>query len=189
MMGKTLGLFMIIILLVTGIIIAEGQCAIRDPLFTSQQLPTASISPRWIEPAPNQTSPVFENNNKDILSYLNDSKYSTFLKLLKDVRLDSRLSSAQFVVLAPSNEAFPESTLEKITANETILISILEYHIIPGRIDEIDSNRANTLNGIRVNLTQIQNDNQKAVEVENGNVIPINRVQIPSPIREILQNS
>jgi uncharacterized surface protein with fasciclin (FAS1) repeats len=191
MISKEFELFLIIGLFAAICIIdVEGQSDFRETLLLSNQMPNvASLPYRIVEPVQiwgnNPPGPASESMS--ILGYLNRNEYSIFDKLISFARLDNLLSNGQFTVLAPSNEAFdslPKGDLEEILENETILVSILQYLILPGSFDEIDPNAAYTLSGKEINLTFfiMQYGNQQVVQLSNGNVIPVSSVLRPDSL-------
>lgn len=104
-------------------------------------------------------------------------------------------SEGPFTVFAPTNEAFaalPEGTLENLLKpeNKATLISILKYHVVPGKVMSTDlSNgmKATTANGAKITI-QINEDgvmiNDASViaadiMASNGVVHVINKVILP----------
>ena len=68
--------------------------------------------------------------------------FTTLVTAIKAADLVDTLSgTGPFTVFAPTNAAFakiPEATLEAVLADKTMLISILTYHVVAGRVMSID---------------------------------------------------
>ena len=78
---------------------------------------------------------------------------STLSKLIHDAGLDDTLRGpGPFTVFAPSDEAFkavPAKTLAELAANKDLLVSVLTYHVLPGKLlsTEVKNGPAKTVNG------------------------------------------
>ncbi|WP_416675309.1 fasciclin domain-containing protein [Egbenema bharatensis] len=103
-----------------------------------------------------------------------------------------------YTILAPTDEAFaelPEGALEQLLQpeNQGLLRQVLAYHVIPAEVmsDDISTGRVETLGGgIAVQVAEdriIVNDGsviQADVQAANGVVHVINRVLMPSELRQ-----
>jgi uncharacterized surface protein with fasciclin (FAS1) repeats len=72
---------------------------------------------------------------------------STLSKLIKDAGLGDTLRGAgPFTLFAPSDEAFkalPAKTLAELSADPTLLKSVLSYHVVPGNLSSAEAKTAN----------------------------------------------
>lgn len=108
-------------------------------------------------------------------------------------------SEGPFTVFAPTNEAFaalPEGTLESLLLeeNKDMLISILTYHVVPGKVmstDLSDGMSAETVQGSNVTVgvgdgVTVNGANVVMADVEasNGVVHIIDAVILPEPEEE-----
>jgi len=100
-----------------------------------------------------------------------------------------------FTVFAPTNEAFaslPDGTLEMLLKpeNKDKLVSILTYHVVPGKVmstDLANGMKANTVNGAAIHVeigdngVMINNAIVTAADInaKNGVVHVINKVILP----------
>lgn len=122
--------------------------------------------------------------------------FSILADLIVDLGLDETLTSANFTVFAPTNDAFnalPDGTIESLTEEE--LTSILTYHVVSGVVLSsqiqpqqdvetlqgerilLQSNAGVTVNG---NATVINPD----LEASNGVIHAIDEVLLPAQFRE-----
>jgi len=122
--------------------------------------------------------------------------FSILADLIVDLGLDETLTSANFTVFAPTNDAFnalPDGTVESLTEDE--LTSILTYHVLSGvvRSSEIEAQQdVETVQGERILLqsnagvtvngsaTVINPD----LEASNGIIHAIDEVLLPADFRE-----
>ncbi len=152
-------------------------------------------------------APVMNNDDKnEINGYDSDivelavqsEALSTLVAAVQAAGLVETLQSdGPFTVFAPTNEAFaalPEGTLESLLLEENrgMLIDILTYHVVPGKVkstDLSDGMTAETVQGtsitINVNNYGVTVDGasviQADVEASNGIVHIIDAVIIPQP--------
>ncbi len=110
--------------------------------------------------------------------------------------VDALRGDGPFTVFAPTDEAFaalPEGALESLLRpeNRDDLVTVLTYHVVPGRLDAADVARArglDTLGGQRLGVATPggrvvvgdANVVQANVECSNGIVHAIDRVLLPS---------
>jgi uncharacterized surface protein with fasciclin (FAS1) repeats len=118
---------------------------------------------------------------------------STLSKLIQDAGLTETLRGpGPFTVFAPTDEAFkavPAKTLADIAANKELLVSVLTYHVLPGKVlsTEVKNGPAKTVNGASVTLYKsgefltvedalvLQAD----LPASNGTIHLVDRVLIP----------
>ena len=127
---------------------------------------------------------------------VSNKDFSTLVTALKAADLVSALSGeGPFTVFAPTNEAFaklPEGTVESLLKpeNKDKLISILTYHVIPGKVMSKDikpSQMVKTVNGQQVSIklsygkVSVDGANVTAADVEadNGVIHIIDSVILP----------
>jgi uncharacterized surface protein with fasciclin (FAS1) repeats len=83
---------------------------------------------------------------------------STLSKLIHDAGLDDTLRGpGPFTVFAPTDEAFkavPAKTLAELAANKELLVAVLTYHVLPGKLlsTEVKNGPAKTVNGASLAL-------------------------------------
>jgi uncharacterized surface protein with fasciclin (FAS1) repeats len=118
---------------------------------------------------------------------------STLSKLIQDAGLAETLRGpGPFTVFAPTDEAFkavPAKTLAELAANKELLVAVLTYHVLPGKVlaSEVKNGPAKTVNGASVTLYKsgefltvedalvLQAD----VPASNGTIHLVDRVLIP----------
>jgi uncharacterized surface protein with fasciclin (FAS1) repeats len=123
-----------------------------------------------------------------------NKQFSTLVTLVKKAGLVKALSgTTKLTLFAPTNAAFakvPQTTLAKLAKNKTLLVKVLEYHVLPGVVHAstvLKLASAKTLEGARVHFTirgghayvnqaQIIKTNIRA---SNGLIHVINGVLIP----------
>ena len=123
-----------------------------------------------------------------------NKQFSTLVTLVKKAGLVKALSgTTKLTLFAPTNAAFakvPKATLAKLARNKSLLVKVLEYHVLPGVVPAstvLKLNSAKTLEGARVHFTirgghayanqaQIIKTNIRA---SNGLIHVINGVLIP----------
>ncbi len=123
-----------------------------------------------------------------------NKQFSTLVTLVKKAGLVKALSgTTKLTLFAPTNAAFakvPKATLAKLARNKSLLVKVLEYHVLPGVVPAstvLKLNSAKTLEGARVRFTirgghayanqaQIIKTNIRA---SNGLIHVINGVLIP----------
>ena len=121
-------------------------------------------------------------------------QFSTLVSLVKKAGLVSALSgSSKLTVFAPTNAAFktvPKATLSKLAADKSLLIKVLEYHVVKGEVlagQVVKLHSAKTLEGasvsVRVSGASVYVNDAKViktnVKASNGVIHVINAVLIP----------
>jgi len=119
---------------------------------------------------------------------------STLVKLVKTAGLVKALSgTTQLTVFAPTNAAFakvPKATLNKLAHNKKLLASVLEYHVVKGRLTAAQIEKRHslkTLEGssltVKVKQGSVFINQAKVIKANvsasNGIVHVINSVLIP----------
>jgi len=121
-------------------------------------------------------------------------QFSTLVSLVKKAGLVKALSGpAKLTVFAPTNAAFaavPKATLAKLAANRSLLIKVLEYHVVKGQVlaaQVVKLRSAKTLEGSSVKITvkggNVYVNKAKVIKTDvrasNGVIHVINSVLIP----------
>lgn len=85
----------------------------------------------------------------------NTEGFATLVGLLEDAGLAEALSGdGPFTVFAPTDAAFAaldQTTLEAVQDDDDLLLTVLNYHVVPGQVfksDLIDGASVGTLNGV-----------------------------------------
>jgi uncharacterized surface protein with fasciclin (FAS1) repeats len=121
-------------------------------------------------------------------------QFSTLVSLVKKAGLVGALSgSTKLTVFAPTNAAFaavPKSTIKELEANKSLLVKVLEYHVVKGEVlaaQVLKLHSAKTLEGasvkIRVSGGSVYVNQAKViktnVKASNGVIHVINAVLLP----------
>lgn len=83
---------------------------------------------------------------------------STLSKLINDAGLTETLKEAgPYTVFAPTDDAFkavPAKTLEALSKDKALLLSVLTYHVLPGKVTtaEVKNGPVTTVQGAPVSL-------------------------------------
>jgi uncharacterized surface protein with fasciclin (FAS1) repeats len=118
---------------------------------------------------------------------------STLNKLIIDAGLAETLRGAgPYTVFAPTNEAFkavPAKTMAELAADKTLLVSVLTFHVLPGKVMAADVKTANvkTVQGANVAVSKAGTFvtvedavvQQADVPATNGVIHIIDKVLIP----------
>jgi uncharacterized surface protein with fasciclin (FAS1) repeats len=118
---------------------------------------------------------------------------STLSKLINDAGLADTLRGAgPFTVFAPTNDAFkavPAATMARLAQDKEMLLAVLNYHVIPGKLSAADVKTGNvkTVHGANVALSKAGTFvtvedavvSQADVAVTNGVVHVIDQVLLP----------
>lgn len=119
---------------------------------------------------------------------------STLVKLVKSAGLVKALSgTTKLTVFAPTNAAFakvPKATLNKLAHNKKLLVSVLEYHVVKGKLTAAQIEKRTslkTLEGaslkVKVKHGSVYINQAKVIKANlsasNGVVHVINGVLIP----------
>ena len=125
--------------------------------------------------------------------------FTTLAQAVEAAEIGNALQNGQqYTILAPTDEAFaelPEGILEQLLQpeNQNLLRQVLAYHVIPAEVtsNELSTGRVETLGGgIAVQVAEdriIVNDGsviQADIQAANGVVHVINRVLMPSDLRQ-----
>jgi uncharacterized surface protein with fasciclin (FAS1) repeats len=85
---------------------------------------------------------------------------STLSKLINDAGLADTLRGAgPFTVFAPTNEAFkavPAATMAQLAQDKQMLLAVLNYHVIPGKVTsaEVKTGNVKTVQGANVAVSK-----------------------------------
>ncbi len=144
---------------------------------------------------PGNTTPQGAKNLVDTIAAY--GSFNTLSKVLHQAKLDDTLrGTGPFTLFAPTDAAFaklPPGKLEELmrAENKDELVSLLSYHVIPGRSTSADVaklNTAKTINGkmapIALKGTKVTFDGAEVVEPDilssNGVLHGIDKVNIPT---------
>ena len=122
---------------------------------------------------------------------------STLTKLLGDAGLTDTLNQpGPYTVFAPTDDAFkavPAKTLEALSKDKALLISVLTYHVVPGKVTsaEVKNGPVTTVQGAPVSLYRSGSFvtvesavvTTADVEASNGVVHIVDQVLIP-PVKK-----
>lgn len=130
-----------------------------------------------------------------------DAKFSTFTKVISDAGLTAKLREpGPFTILAPTNEAFSKVPAETLTdlqkpENRSMLLEILNYHILPGKKMSAEIGRLmavktlqgqdikiDATNGIKINGARLQARN---VDATNGVLHAIDTLLTPAATAKV----
>ena len=121
-----------------------------------------------------KTNTAHENDIVD--TAISVGMFNTLVTAVNEAGLvDTLKSPGPFTVFAPTDEAFtklPAGTIENLLKpeNKEKLVSILTYHVVPGKVasaDVVKLNSAKTVNGKEVSI----NTSEGKVMVDNATVI------------------
>lgn len=136
-----------------------------------------------------------------------DERFSTLLDLLSDAGLTETLTSGEFTVFAPTNEAFAaldDATLANLAANPEVLRQVLLYHVVQGRLTAEQLASSTSLNSVQggtlslslsgttrtVNAAPIA---ASFTNASNGTIFVINQVLLPPgltiPAAEVVEEA
>lgn len=122
---------------------------------------------------------------------------STLTKLINDAGLTETLKApGPYTVFAPTDDAFkavPAKTLDALSKDKALLISVLTYHVVPGKVTsaEVKNGPVTTVQGAPVSLYRsgsfvtVENAVVTTADLEasNGVVHIIDQVLIP-PVKK-----
>ncbi len=105
----------------------------------------------------------------------NDGRFSTLVAAVQAAGLVDTLSSGEFTVFAPTNDAFAALladlglTAEELLANTELLTTVLTYHVVPGTVNAQAIIDAGTISATTVNGASLSADATSGSVVINGN--------------------
>ena len=122
---------------------------------------------------------------------------STLTKLINDAGLTETLKEpGPYTVFAPTDDAFkavPAKTLEALSKDKALLISVLTYHVVPGKVTsaEVKNGPVTTVQGAPVSLYRsgsfvtVENAVVTTADIDasNGVVHIVDQVMIP-PVKK-----
>jgi uncharacterized surface protein with fasciclin (FAS1) repeats len=85
------------------------------------------------------SAPAAASSSQNIVQVASSSpQFSTLVSLVKKAGLVGALSgTTKLTVFAPTNAAFaavPKATLDRLAANRSLLVKVLEYHVVKGEV-------------------------------------------------------
>ncbi|MFC4425885.1 fasciclin domain-containing protein [Deinococcus navajonensis] len=114
---------------------------------------------------------------------VNDERFSTLRDLLSDAGLTETLTSGEYTIFAPTNEAFEamdQDQLTLIASDAETLRQLLQYHVVQGRVtsDQLSSSQGLTsLQGSA--LMPGQGVSGDPLTASNGTIYVVNQVYVP----------
>ena len=150
-------------------------------------------------------APMYANKNI-VQNAVNSKDHTTLVALVKKAGLVSTLEGpGPFTVFAPTNEAFaklPKATVDKVTGDHALLVKVLTYHVVSGKLETSDIEKmindgggsaklktveggdlTATMDGGNIYLTDDHGDKAKItianVNQSNGVIQVINTVMVP----------
>jgi uncharacterized surface protein with fasciclin (FAS1) repeats len=139
--------------------------------------------------------PAAASSSQNIVQVAASSpQFSTLVSLVKKAGLVGALSgSAKLTVFAPTNAAFaavPKATLDELAANRSLLVKVLEYHVVKGEVlasQVVKLHSVKTLEGANVKITlaggNVYVNKAKVIKTNvrasNGVIHVINEVLLP----------
>ncbi|MPY66255.1 fasciclin domain-containing protein [Deinococcus sp. SDU3-2] len=122
-----------------------------------------------------------------------DDRFTTLLDLLSDAGLTETLTTGEFTVFAPTNEAFAaldEATLANLAANPDVLRQVLLYHVVQGRLTAEQLASSTSLTSVQGGALSLgQSGTSRTVNASpiaetfatasNGTIFVINQVLLP----------
>lgn len=161
------------------VMLIAAACAIAIPIASSAEA----------------ASPANAAKAKNIVALAaSDKQLSTLVSLVKKAGLVKALSgTTKLTVFAPDNAAFaavPKATLDKLAHDKSLLVKVLEYHVVPGVLtaSQVEKRHsATTLEGAKVKFNvrdghAYVNDAEIIkvnIRASNGIVHVINKVLLP----------
>ena len=149
-----------------------------------------------------EAQPMSNSAANSIVSIATSSdSFTTLTQALQAADLVNTLDSpGPYTVFAPTDEAFaelPEGALEFLLRpeNQEILQQVLTYHVVPGEVmaSDLSTGGVNALSGgiaVRVTGDRVIVNNGSVINADisasNGVIHAVNRVLIPSQIRQQL---
>lgn len=127
--------------------------------------------------------------------------FKTFGKAVESAGLTQTLSGpAPFTVFAPTDAAFEQLPAGKLDAllkpeNKAELVSMINYHVVPGRRTSTDIGKWNTARTVQGTAAPIKLDGQKLtidgaqltamdIESSNGLIHGIDKVNFPAAVAQ-----
>lgn len=141
--------------------------------------------------ATTETVTVATNTVYDVI--VADARFSTLLDLLSDAGLTETLTSGEYTIFAPTNEAFealPAETLANLAANPDVLRQVLSYHVVQGRLTAEQLGTSTTLNSVQGGALPLSMNgsmqmvgeasvSETVTTASNGTIFVINQVLLP----------
>jgi len=178
---------------------ACGTCGCSDAKTASSCSSAKTKTASTCQSGQTQTASLaaFRGGDDIIDTAVNAGSFKTLAAALQAADLvDALRSEGPFTVFAPTDEAFaklPAGTVETLLKpeNNELLVSILTYHVVPGRVlasDVVTLSDAQTLNGQQIDIVvkdgNVMIDNARVVktdiETSNGVIHVIDTVILPS---------
>ncbi|MCP2012934.1 putative surface protein with fasciclin (FAS1) repeats [Deinococcus sp. HSC-46F16] len=136
-----------------------------------------------------------------------DERFSTLLDLLSDAGLTETLTTGEYTIFAPTNEAFAaldDATLANLAANPDVLRQVLSYHVVQGRLTAEQLASSTSLTSVQGGVLSLsQSGTSRTVNASpiaetfatasNGTIFVINQVLLPPgltiPAAEVVEEA
>jgi uncharacterized surface protein with fasciclin (FAS1) repeats len=158
--------------------------------------------------APSPANPQIQTSNQYLTNLLRQvagttDSFDTLAQAVQAAGVTNALSSGQsYTIFAPTDEAFaelPQGTVQALLRpeNRELLRQVLAYHVVPGRVNSgaLSTGKVETLGGgiaVRVTPDRVVVNNGSVIRADipaaNGVVHVVNRVLLPSQLRQQLVN-
>jgi uncharacterized surface protein with fasciclin (FAS1) repeats len=188
-----------------------GLLAMGVPVRAQTSSPAPSRSPAQVTPSQVQPPANTAPSPADVLSTSEDQaptellrqisqagSFKTLSQAVEAAGLSNTLQGGRYTIFAPTDEAFaelPQGALEQLLRpkNRGLLQQVLAYHVIPAELasGQLNTGGVNTLGGgiaVRVTPERIIVNNGSVIrpdiQTENGVVHVVNRVLMPSELRQ-----
>jgi uncharacterized surface protein with fasciclin (FAS1) repeats len=186
---------------ITGII---GMTAFAGFPAMAQETPTTT-EPNTTETTPGTTTTPGATNNQATGNLIeiaaSNQSFSTLATAVQAAGLEDTLAQGNYTIFAPTNEAFqaslPAGAVEFLLRpeNRDLLRQVLTYHVVNGEVtsNDLSTGPVRTLGGgVAVRVTPervIVNDGsvtQADIRANNGVIHAVNRVLLPSQLRQTI---
>ncbi len=130
---------------------------------------------------------------------MNAGNFNMLIKALQETNLvDTLRSEGPFTVFAPSDSAFmkiPQSYIDEVMQNTSMLKQILLYHVVQGEYfaeDVLENEQLMTAQGEPLNISSMQgpmvndaNIVQTDIECDNGVIHVIDTILMPKVVSKV----
>lgn len=179
--------------------IPEAQPSTPPTEVPSTETPTPTVTPNpTVTPTPTTPGPgASDNQGKNLLALAeSNASFTTLTKALKAAGLTGALQGKDnLTIFAPTDAAFaklPPDALQELLkpANKEVLIKILTYHVVPGKVlsTDLKSGEVKSLEGGTINVkvdpaTGVTVNDAKVTQADitgtNGVIHAIDQVILP----------
>ncbi len=183
--------------------VVKGLAIITSLLSVSvfSNLPATANNHTGSSPKASTTATGASANANIVELAASNESFNTLAKAVQEAGLADTLSgSGPYTVFAPTDEAFadlPDGALEYLLQpeNKSLLQQVLTYHVVPAKVtsNQLSTGSVNTLGGgvaVRIAEDRVIVNNgsvvQPDIQASNGVIHAINRVLLPTKLRQTL---